>query len=215
MSKKSIVGETFGYLTVIERAGMDNNRRNSTWLCKCKCGNYSVVSRSSLVGGHTKSCGCKLHESINVTHGMSKTRLYHEWLSMRRRCNKATGKDFNDYQGRGITVCQEWNEDFVSFKNWAMSHGYTDDLTIDRIDNDKGYFPDNCRWVTIEQQQSNKRNTRYILHDGEYKCLRTVCVEIGFPYKLAHQRYMKLLKRGKEITEEVLFADKWDKKRPR
>lgn len=206
MSKYDITGNTYGYLTVIKRHGMDNNRRNSTWLCKCKCGNYSVVIRSALVGGHTSSCGCKIYESINVTHGMSKTRLYSEWSKMRSRCNNANKKDFKDYQGRGITVCNEWNEDFVPFMEWAIAAGYTDELTIDRIDNDKGYCPENCRWITIEEQQQNKRNNIYIFYKGEKKCLRTVCVEIGFNYKTAYGRYRRLLKSGREITEDILFA---------
>lgn len=206
MNKYDITGNVYGYLTVIKRSGMDNNRRNSTWLCKCKCGKYSIVPRFALVGGHTTSCGCKVFESVNVTHGMSKTRLYSEWSKMRSRCNNASKKDFETYQGRGIAVCDEWNNDFVPFMEWALENGYRDDLTIDRIDNEKGYCPDNCRWITISAQQANKRNTIYINHHGERKCLRTVCVEIGFPYKVAHARYRRLLAAKKDISENVLFA---------
>lgn len=206
MDKHNITGETFGYLTVIERSGVDKAKRNSTWLCKCKCGNYSIVQRSALVSGHTSSCGCKNAESKNVTHGMSKTRLYSEWLSMRKRCNNATKKDFKCYQGKGITVCDEWDKNFIAFKDWALSHGYTDELTIDRIDNDCGYSPDNCRWVTITEQQTNKSNTINVLFNGEYKCLRRICIENGFSYKLAHQRYRTKLKKGEEIITEELFA---------
>lgn len=206
MKNFDITGNTYGYLTVIERYGMDNNRRNSTWLCECKCGNRSVVNRSALVSGHTISCGCRQYESKNITHGMSKTRIYHEWLSMRRRCYGASKKDFKDYQGKGITVCDEWKNDFLAFRDWSYENGYSDDLTIDRIDNGKGYAPDNCRWITIGEQQANKTNTVKILYNGEYRCLRTVCMEIGFPYKLAHQRYKTITRRGEKASPEVLFA---------
>lgn len=206
MNKFDITGKTYGYLTVIERHGLDNSRRNSTWLCKCKCGNYSIVTRSSLVSGKTVSCGCRQYESKNFTHNMSKTRIYREWRAMRRRCYKAQKNDFPNYQGKGIIVCDEWKDDFLAFRDWAYANGYSDDLTIDRIDNDKGYSPENCRWVTNAEQQRNKSTTIKILYNGEYRCLKTVCTEIGFPYKLAHQRYQKITRRGKEVSPEVLFA---------
>lgn len=206
MNKYDITGNTYGYLTVVKKYGLDNNRRNSTWLCKCKCGNETIVNRSALVSGHTISCGCRQYESKNYTHNMSKTRIYKEWLAMRRRCYHSSEKDFGSYQGKNITVCAEWKDDFTAFRDWAYSSGYTDELTIDRIDNDKGYSPDNCRWVTMEEQQRNKTNNISICYNGKNWCLRTLCVELGFPYKLAHQRYRTLLKRGIGPSPKVLFA---------
>ena len=115
MNEHDLTGKTYGYLTVIKREGLDNTRKNSTWLCECKCGKQTIVSRVSLTSGHTISCGCRQFESKNFTHKMSKTRLYYTWYNMRVRCNRDTGKNFKDYKGRGITVCDEWEKDFVSF----------------------------------------------------------------------------------------------------
>lgn len=209
MKFTDLSGKTFGYLTVIERAGSDSTGKNSTWLCRCKCGNTKIVNRSVLTRndrkGHISSCGCRTYESKNYTHGMSKTRIYHEWLSMRKRCSRAIAKDYDSYEGRGITVCDEWNNDFISFYEWAMNNGYDDSLTIDRVDVEKGYSPENCRWITIESQQSNKRNTVRINYEGEEWCLRTLCMHIGFPYKTANARYIRMKRRGESITPEKLF----------
>lgn len=209
MKYTDISGKTIGLLTVIERAGNDETGKNSLWLCKCECGNTKVISRSSLKrserNGFIASCGCRKHASRNYTHSMSKTRIYHEWCAMRKRCNKANEKDYRSYEGRGITVCVEWQNDFMCFRDWAFANGYSDNLTIDRIDNDKGYSPDNCRWITIEEQQSNKANTIHVFYQGKDWCLRTLCESIGFPYKTAHCRYSRLKKRGAEITAEELF----------
>lgn len=206
MNRFDLTGKTYGYLTVIKRDGLDNTKKNSTWLCECKCGKRTIVSRVSLTSGHTVSCGCRQRESKNFTHKMSKTRLYYAWYNMRVRCNRDTGKNFKDYKGRGITVCDEWNKDFVAFMEWALANGYTDEMTIDRIDNSKGYSPDNCRWVTMGEQQTNKTTTIYITHNGEKKRLRAACTEMGFPYKTAYKRYKKLIEKGEEVTWEHIFT---------
>lgn len=209
MKYTDLSGKTIGYLTVLERSGSDATGKNSKWLCKCKCGNTCVKSRSVLTRcetkGHITSCGCRQYESKNYTHRMSNTRLYHEWCLMRKRCSRSSKKDYKSYEGRGITVCEEWENDFLPFCNWALAHGYSDNLSIDRIDVHKGYSPDNCRWVSIENQQANKQNTIHISYNGKDWCLRTLCGYIGFPYKLAHQRYSTMRKRGEEITAERLF----------
>jgi hypothetical protein len=141
----------------------------------------------------------------NKTHGMSKTRIYQEWVSMKLRCT-SNSPDSKNYYERGIRVCEEWQNDFMAFYNWAISHGYTETLTIDRIDNDKGYFPNNCRWITIEAQQANKTTTIWIEYDGVMYCLRTLCTILGFPYKTAHKRYSKLVKKGLPVSSDIIFA---------
>lgn len=134
---------------------------------------------------------------------MSQSRIYHTWISMRQRCKVKTPK--NKYVERGITVCNEWQNDFLSFYNWAISSGYNDSLTIERINNDEGYSPDNCKWIPMAKQQTNKSNTVYVFYNGEYYCLRELCAKMNFPYKSAHNRYRRMQKRGEPITAEKLF----------
>lgn len=152
-----LTGQKFGRLTVVERHGVKDG--HAAWLCKCDCGNTTVVNGRNLRNGRTTSCGC-YHKEILInrskTHGMSKTRLYRIWHNMKNRCFYTKDKHFNDYGGRGITVCDEWKNDFESFKKWSLSNGYSDELTIDRINNDGNYEPSNCRWVTMKEQCKNR-----------------------------------------------------------
>lgn len=206
MHKTDITGERFGNLVVLGKCDPIPGKKNSRWLCRCDCGRTSIVSRCSLITGHTKTCGDNTHKKgANSTHGLSKTRLYQEWLSMKRRC-LPNSQDSKTYFRRGITVCTEWLSDFIAFRSWAIANGYADNLSLDRVDNDKGYSPDNCRWVPIALQQSNKSNTTIVEYEGQQHCLRTLCEEIGFPYKTAHRRYMNLKRRGKSIDTSILFA---------
>ena len=208
MKAVDMTGMTFGYWEVLSKDAPHHNAHNSYWVCRCKCGNIRTLTRSSLVSGRSVSCGCKPSErrkGINKTHGMSKTRLYNEWASMRKRCKSPTGKCANSYCLKGVTVCEQW-EKFEPFRDWALSNGYSDTMTIDRIDNSKGYCPSNCRWITNAEQQANKTNNVIIEYNGEKWCLRTLCAKLGFPYKTAHKRYMRALRRGDEINSGYLFA---------
>lgn len=202
-----IVGRKFGSLTVIEQDRSFHSQKYTKWICKCDCGNVKSINRNSLIQGRTKSCGCERYErkkGINKTHGMSNTRIYHEWASMKRRC-KAHTKNEKNYYSRGIAVCKEWETDFVAFHDWAMKNGYNDSLSIDRIDNDKGYSPENCRWIPIEAQQSNKTNNVYFTVNGKKHCLRGLCAEKGFPYKTAYRRLQRMKLKGTPIDIEKLF----------
>ena len=136
---------------------------------------------------------------------MSKTRIHGIWMKMRGRCRHSYGKDIKVYQGRNITVCDEWNKDFMSFYNWSMENGYNDDLTIDRIDNEKGYSPENCRWITNAEQQLNKMNTVKVLYNDEEVPLVELCRKLNFNYKLAHARYIRMKKKGLPIQIEKIF----------
>lgn len=157
-----LTGQRFGRLTVVERA--ENKWHKTAWRCSCDCGNMVVANGSHLLSGRVQSCGCLRKELArtsaskrNFSHGGTGTRLYRIWCGAKNRCYDKNNPCFCDYGGRGITVCDEWLHDFVVFRDWAMSHGYRDTLSLDRIDNNSGYRPDNCRWATWEEQASNKR----------------------------------------------------------
>lgn len=144
-------GMRFGHLTVVERAGTKNS--HSMWRCVCDCGGSTIVDGGSLHKGYTRSCGCRR----GMTHGKRNTRIYRIWADMKARCFREKCRSFKHYGARGITVCDEWMNDFQSFYDWSMANGYRDDLTIDRIDCNGNYEPSNCRWISIQDQQKNKR----------------------------------------------------------
>ncbi len=128
-------------------------------LCECECGNKTVVLKSNLVKGHTKSCGCNRVQNAKkqfTKHGQSNTRLYRIWVEMRNRCYLKSDTNFSKYGARGITVCDEWRNDFKAFYDWSMVNGYSDELTIDRIDGKGNYEPTNCRWATYKEQNLNR-----------------------------------------------------------
>jgi hypothetical protein len=156
---KDLTGMRFGRLVVNSYAGKDKHRE-SLWLCTCDCGKVVTVISCNLRTGNTTSCGCygrQRKSEANITHGLTGTRLHRIWRAMNTRCYNENFFAYKYYGGRGITICDEWRKDFKAFHDWAMGHGYSDALTIDRIDNNKGYFPDNCRWVTMAEQNKNKR----------------------------------------------------------
>lgn len=170
--KIDLKGKSFNRLTVIEYVGQ-SGRRRTMWLCKCDCGKEVIVDGAKLKSGHTKSCGCYNRELIgdlNKKTGCSKSKLYYTYRNMLNRCYKSNGSSHKYYADRNITVCPEWRDKengFDSFWKWALSHGYKEGLSIDRIDNNKGYSPDNCRWVDSITQANNKRNNHYIKINGE------------------------------------------------
>lgn len=216
MSCQNLVGQRFGSLVVLER-DYNCSRKYVKWWCKCDCGCIKSIYNHSLLKGKSTTCGAGIHrgkKGINQTHGMSKTRLYHEWHSMRRRCKPNT-PDAHLYYNRGITVCDEWDKDFVSFQKWAMANGYSNDLTLDRIDNYKGYSPDNCRWITNREQQLNKRNSIIVTYNGKKYALSGLCEEIGFPYGLAHRRYKTMKDSGVPIDMDKILAPSRREKIPK
>lgn len=160
--RKDITGEYFGRLKVLFYHKTPH--KAAYWLCECACGNFKVVRGSNLRSGNTTSCGC--NSCIVPTHGMVNTRLYKIWDDMKYRCKSECSPDALYYKHKGITVCDEWVNSFETFYAWAMNSGYSDDLTIDRIDGTKGYSPDNCRWVTRKQQSNNISSNRILTIDG-------------------------------------------------
>lgn len=168
MAIKDMTGMKFGRLTVIDFHGM-NNRKSAVWKCVCLCGNETIVDGSSLRLGRTRSCGCLNDEKRRETRADGKRpnrmkyeykneRLYRIWKAMKSRCyNKNNPSYLKWYGARGICICDEWKDDFEKFQEWALSNGYADNLSIDRINPDGNYEPSNCRWATASEQVQNRR----------------------------------------------------------
>lgn len=177
---QNLIGYKFGRLTVLAWHGK-NKQGNNTWLCECECGNKVVVRTADLNNGHTKSCGCLTKDNFRkviTKHEKRNTRLYSVWSNMRNRCNNPSSERFNQYGGRGITICKEW-EHFETFYEWALANGYSNNLTIDRIDNSKGYSPNNCRWASSSEQNSNTRRNHLITYGGKTQTMTQWAEEIG------------------------------------
>lgn len=157
-----LTGQRFGRLTVIKRAP-NGNCGNTRWECKCDCGKTTYSDSKQLRRGITQSCGC-YHKELcgdqHRKHGLSGTRLHRIYYRMRERCYRPDNDNYRWYGARGITVCSEWMNSFSQFAEWALASGYQDNLTIDRINPDGNYEPTNCRWITIQEQQKNRRKRR-------------------------------------------------------
>lgn len=198
-----LTGQKFGRYIVLkfDHISKSNGRK---YLCLCECGKEKLVSGSKLKAGSTVSCGCFHKEVISKQfkkHGDCDTRLYYTWCGMLSRCNLKTHANYDNYGGRGIKVCQDWNE-YLNFKNWALDNGYNTDKTIDRIDNDKGYYPLNCRWATLEQQTYNKRTTVFCLINGELLNTKQIADKYGINKKVIYYRLSKGMK-GEEIIKPI------------
>ena len=190
--REDLTGQRFGRLTVIEF--VPNDKPHAYWKCQCDCGNTIKTTTCSLRSGHSASCGCLNREKIIAScrvHGQWNTRLYRIWDKMKTRCYNSNSKAYKDYGGRGITVCDEWKNDFKAFYDWSMANGYTDELSIDRIDVNGNYEPSNCRFADRKTQQRNRRDNIKIEYQGEKQCLVDIARLLGIRPDVLYYRYHK------------------------
>lgn len=163
--RADLIGERFGKVTIVERLGA-NGQRNIVWRGICDCGGQIRATTSDLKRGKVRSCGCS-HCKDRQTLGGKPTRLYRIWKNMKKRCFNTQNHDFMYYGARGISICNDWLE-FAPFQKWALNNGYSDDLTLDRIDNAGDYEPKNCRWATRKEQAQHRRPNGTVFRNGEY-----------------------------------------------
>ena len=208
------LGQKFGKLTVIsfhhkkERVYGNRRRTFCYYLCKCDCGNETIVAKDFLIKkkNPTKSCGCiskNFLRSLTMTHGKSNTRLFRIWAHIKDRCFNENNDAYKNYGGRGISMCLEWKNDFMSFYNWAKENGYNNNLTIDRKDNNGNYEPKNCRWITAKEQHRNTRRNKFLIYNGEKHCISEWAEILG----LRKDTILSRLKNGWSI-ERALEVDK-------
>lgn len=201
--KRNLIGQKFGRLTVIKDSGerKDANGYKGTvlWHCKCECGGEINVRSDSLTSGMTRSCGCLQYENglASRTHGQSNSRIYSIYQNMKDRCYNPNNERYRRYGGRGISICDEWLNDFEEFYSWAMKNGYKDDLSIDRIDNDGNYEPANCRWATHIIQANNKSTNVHLFYKGEEYTRAELSRELGIDY----ETFRRKLKQGFSIND--------------
>jgi hypothetical protein len=205
-----LTGKRFGMLTVLEQGeSRPVGKRKVTkpyWVCRCDCGTIKEICGDNLRSGTSNSCGCQTRKATierSTKHGYSKrgknrSRIYRIWALIKARCERPTSKSYCDYGGRGISLCEEWH-DFLTFKDWAYSHGYSDELTIDRIDVNGNYEPSNCRWATTKMQANNQRKTIKITLGEVTHSLKEWCEELNLNYTTVQNRR----RRGMDIYEAM------------
>ncbi len=208
-----MIGKRFGRLLVVEETNK-RRRREIMWICKCDCGNITQpIAGYYLRSGKTKSCGCLLTEKlveIKTVHGKCHTRIYRIYRNMLARCYNPNEPFYKHYGGRGIVVCDEWKRDFQAFYDWAVANGYRDNLTIDRIDNNGIYSPNNCRWADAITQQNNTRKNTKVEIDGEIFTLSQLSRKTNILRSTLSYRYRKGL-RGKELIAPLRRYERMEK----
>lgn len=205
-----LTGQRFGRLTVIKRAPdhfTKSGTRITMWNCICDCGKEKDVTANALRKGVTRSCGCYSNEvkskllsernTVNAKlYGVSHERLFPVWSAIRRRCYSTNDDFYSIYGGRGIVMCEEWKNNYPAFRNWALSSGWKEGLSIDRIDNNGPYCPENCRWATAKEQANNRRSNRRFSAFGETLNIQQWSERLGIPYNRLRYR---LVQRGMSV----------------
>ena len=195
----TLIGKKINKLTILSaiRKKKNNDKRNNLYVTvQCECGNIKEIKYASIKAQTTISCGCVHLQTLRNNgyiqkHGQSgnnQTKLYRIWKGLKSRCYTKTNPNYKYYGGRGIKVCDEWLSDYMNFYNWSITNDYQNDLSLDRIDNDGNYEPNNCRWTTAKEQANNKRNNRYITIDDETKTLTQWCEQYDINYTTVRTR---------------------------
>lgn len=202
---KDLTGIQFGRLIAIKTIGLDNNK-GYIWECKCECGTICQVRSHDLVRGATKSCGCLHRETIvgnkfATIHGQYGTDLFNTWRHIKERCLLTYNKNYNHYGGRGITICNEWKENYFVFKDWSINNGYSKGLSIDRINNDGNYEPNNCRWTTMKVQGNNRSTNIFVTYQDKTQTLSQWSEEKGINKGTLYGRFRKGWKDEKLFSE--------------
>lgn len=206
---KNIIGKKFGKLTVLELHHKEqiyypNGTKNGFryyYLCQCECGNKAVIRKDGL--NSTVSCGCfrkeQAYKATFKKNNIRKSRIYKIYYKIKQRCYNKKFTFYKNYGGRGILLCNEWLNSFENFYNWSINNGYSDKLTIDRIDVNKNYCPENCRWVNMKTQQNNRRNNHYLKYNGKTKTLS----EWGEVFGIKPRTIRARLKYGWDIEKAI------------
>lgn len=204
MKVADLIGRKFGKLKIVSFEGRDK-RGNALLYCKCECGKKTTVRMDRITSGETKSCGC-LHIGRQKRHGESKTRLYRIWTGIKCRCHNNKHKSWSSYGGRGITLYKKWNDSYEEFRDWAIAHGYNDNLTIERIDVNGNYHPNNCCWITIKEQNNNRRPLKCKYKDGERFNIAHAARENGLNKNTVYRRLYRLgwsLEKALKVTTNL------------
>ena len=200
-----LTGKTIGSWYVMYRNGQTANKA-AVWHCRCTiCGTENDVAGYSLTSGASTKCRSCVPK-LTLSKPYRRTSLYNSYCAMMNRCNNPSSASYDDYGGRGITVCDEWNGSPDAFIEWALSTGYIEGLTIDRIDVDKGYSPSNCRWITLSEQARNKRTTIFINYNGETLCLSEACRKAGISLSAVRNRIAKHKVAPQEAFDHYLLS---------
>ena len=210
MKRKNIIGNRYGRLVVIEERDTIKRPPRSyvrRFLCQCDCGNKTIASYNNLSSGSVRSCGCLKKDCgkgvLEKELDDPKLRLCRTWRDMKHRCNAKSGRYYNNYVKRGITVCPEWRTNFKAFYDWAINNGYMPTLSIDRIDNSKGYSPDNCRWANPKMQNNNLRTNVTLTYNGITRTLREWSDITGIRFTTLHSRVNMGWDAEKILTQSV------------
>ena len=184
---ENLSGKRFGRLTVLKISGNDKSG-GLRYSCICDCGNLHVANARNLRKGEVRSCGCLVGESRFSKHNGSYDRLYHIWIGIKSRCFSPNTCNYRHYGGRGITMCEEWRTDYTIFRDWALAHGYDDNLTIERVNNNGNYCPENCIWTSQFRQNNNSRFNHMIEFNGKIQSMADWARELGISYPAMRYR---------------------------